>query len=61
MKFAEKPFPEMGNAINSGQADAGWIIWAAITLLGALGYVVNSLFVPAERRILRWHRQAARS
>ncbi|SDJ65794.1 ABC transporter permease [Nonomuraea jiangxiensis] len=36
-------------------------VWAAITLLGALGYVVNSLFVLAERRILRWHRQAARS
>ncbi|MEV4169588.1 ABC transporter substrate-binding protein [Nonomuraea sp. NPDC049709] len=31
VKFAEKPFPEMGNAINSGQADAGWITEPFIT------------------------------
>ncbi|TDD47429.1 ABC transporter substrate-binding protein [Nonomuraea terrae] len=31
VKFAEKPFPEMGNAINSGQADAGWFTEPFIT------------------------------
>jgi ABC-type nitrate/sulfonate/bicarbonate transport system permease component len=36
-------------------------VWAAITLLGILGYVVNSLFVLAERRVLVWHRQATRN
>ncbi|MDR8410717.1 ABC transporter substrate-binding protein [Nonomuraea sp. 3-1Str] len=30
-KFAEKPFPEMANAINSGQADAGWMTEPFIT------------------------------
>ncbi|MEV4169586.1 ABC transporter permease [Nonomuraea sp. NPDC049709] len=35
-------------------------VWAAIALLGVLGYVVNSLFVLAERRVLVWHRQAGR-
>ncbi|MEV0378902.1 ABC transporter permease [Nonomuraea sp. NPDC050643] len=35
-------------------------VWAAIALLGILGYVVNSLFVLAERRVLVWHRQATR-
>ncbi|GAA3593632.1 ABC transporter permease [Nonomuraea rosea] len=36
-------------------------VWAAIALLGVLGYVVNSLFVLAERRVLVWHRQATRN
>ncbi|MEV4286463.1 ABC transporter substrate-binding protein [Nonomuraea bangladeshensis] len=31
VKFAEKPFPEMGNAIKAGQADAGWITEPFIT------------------------------
>ncbi|WP_246147952.1 ABC transporter substrate-binding protein [Nonomuraea turkmeniaca] len=31
VKFAEKPFPEMGAAVNSGQADAGWITEPFIT------------------------------
>ncbi|WP_433438963.1 ABC transporter substrate-binding protein [Nonomuraea sp. CA-141351] len=31
VKFAEKPFPEMGQAIMSGQADAGWITEPFIT------------------------------
>ncbi|MGW0477710.1 ABC transporter substrate-binding protein [Nonomuraea sp. NPDC003214] len=31
VKFAEKPFPEMGNAVNSGQADAAWITEPFIT------------------------------
>ncbi|MFG1698791.1 ABC transporter permease [Nonomuraea sp. NPDC049309] len=39
----------------------GAAVWAAITLLGILGYVVNSLFVLAERRVLVWHRQATRN
>lgn len=36
-------------------------VWAAIALLGVLGYVVNSLFVLAERRVLVWHRQSNRT
>lgn len=39
----------------------GAAVWATITLLGILGYVVNSLFVLAERRVLVWHRQATRN
>src|SRR5690606_8130077 len=35
-------------------------VWSAIALLGVLGYLVNSLFVLAERRVLVWHRQANR-
>ncbi|GAA4910619.1 NitT/TauT family transport system substrate-binding protein [Nonomuraea thailandensis] len=31
VKFVEKPFPEMGNTIVSGQADAGWITEPFIT------------------------------
>ncbi|MEQ4724057.1 ABC transporter substrate-binding protein [Nonomuraea sp. B19D2] len=31
VKFAEKPFPEMGNAISTGQGDAGWITEPFIT------------------------------
>lgn len=31
VKFAPKPFPEMGNAIASGQADAGWLTEPFIT------------------------------
>ncbi|NJP98828.1 ABC transporter substrate-binding protein [Nonomuraea sp. FMUSA5-5] len=31
VKFVEKPFPEMGNTIQSGQADAGWITEPFIT------------------------------
>ncbi|MBF8190439.1 ABC transporter permease [Nonomuraea sp. K274] len=36
-------------------------VWAAISLLGLLGYVVNSLFVLAERRVLVWHRESTRN
>ncbi|GAA3593621.1 ABC transporter substrate-binding protein [Nonomuraea rosea] len=31
VKFIEKPFPEMGNAVKSGQADAAWITEPFIT------------------------------
>ncbi|MGW0811424.1 ABC transporter substrate-binding protein [Nonomuraea sp. NPDC002799] len=31
VNFVEKPFPDMGNAIKSGQADAGWITEPFIT------------------------------
>jgi sulfonate transport system permease protein len=31
-------------------------MWAAIVLIGVLGYVLNVLFLLAERRILAWHR-----
>jgi ABC-type nitrate/sulfonate/bicarbonate transport system permease component len=31
-------------------------MWAAILLIGLLGYVLNLLFVLAERRFLSWHR-----
>ncbi|MER5998248.1 ABC transporter permease [Nonomuraea angiospora] len=36
-------------------------VWATIALLGILGYIVNALFVLAERRLLIWHRQANRT
>ncbi|WP_327584793.1 ABC transporter permease subunit [Nonomuraea sp. NBC_00507] len=36
-------------------------VWATIALLGVLGYLANSLFVLAERRLLVWHRQANRN
>ena len=31
-------------------------MWAAILLIGLLGYLLNVLFMVAERRILAWHR-----
>jgi ABC-type nitrate/sulfonate/bicarbonate transport system permease component len=31
-------------------------MWAAIVLIGLLGYVLNVLFMLAERRLLAWHR-----
>jgi ABC-type nitrate/sulfonate/bicarbonate transport system permease component len=31
-------------------------MWAAILLIGLLGYVLNVLFLLAERRVLAWHR-----
>ena len=31
-------------------------MWAAIVLIGLLGYLLNLLFVLAERRFLAWHR-----
>jgi ABC-type nitrate/sulfonate/bicarbonate transport system permease component len=31
-------------------------MWAAIVLIGVLGYVLNVLFLLAERRFLAWHR-----
>ncbi len=31
-------------------------MWAAILLIGVLGYVLNLLFLLAERRMLAWHR-----
>jgi ABC-type nitrate/sulfonate/bicarbonate transport system permease component len=31
-------------------------MWAAILLIGLLGYLLNLLFVLAERRLLAWHR-----
>jgi ABC-type nitrate/sulfonate/bicarbonate transport system permease component len=33
-------------------------IWAAIALLGILGYLFNTLLLAVERRALRWHRPA---
>lgn len=33
-------------------------MWAGIILLGIIGYVANFLFVQAERRVLRWHRES---
>lgn len=36
-------------------------VWATIALLGTLGFIVNALFVLAERRLLVWHRQATRT
>jgi ABC-type nitrate/sulfonate/bicarbonate transport system permease component len=31
-------------------------MWAAILLIGLLGYVLNLVFIVAERRLLAWHR-----
>ena len=31
-------------------------MWAAIVLIGVLGYVLNLLFLLVERRLLAWHR-----
>ncbi|MEU7739025.1 ABC transporter permease subunit [Nonomuraea sp. NPDC049158] len=36
-------------------------VWATIALLGVLGFLVNTLFVLAERRLLVWHQQATRT
>lgn len=33
-------------------------MWAGIVLLGIIGYVANFLFVQAEKRVLRWHRES---
>jgi ABC-type nitrate/sulfonate/bicarbonate transport system permease component len=33
-------------------------VWAAIVLLGALGYVLNMLLLAVERRVLAWHQSA---
>ena len=30
-------------------------------MLGVLGYLLNTLFVLLERRVLRWHREAMAS
>jgi ABC-type nitrate/sulfonate/bicarbonate transport system permease component len=30
-------------------------VWAAIALLGVLGYLLNAILVAAERRVLRWN------
>ncbi|SDJ65896.1 ABC transporter substrate-binding protein [Nonomuraea jiangxiensis] len=59
VKFAEKPFPEMGNAINSGQADAGWITEPFITANEkALGFrtLVDTMTGPtADLAIAGWN------
>ncbi|MEQ4724059.1 ABC transporter permease [Nonomuraea sp. B19D2] len=47
--------------LNAQRSFDGAGVWATIALLGTLGYVVNSLFVLAERRVLVWHRQATGS
>ena len=31
-------------------------MWAAIVLIGLLGYLLNALFLLVERRVLAWHR-----
>ncbi len=31
-------------------------VWAAIVLLGILGYVLNTILLVVERRVLAWHR-----
>jgi ABC-type nitrate/sulfonate/bicarbonate transport system permease component len=31
-------------------------MWAAIVLIGLLGYLLNVLFLLFERRVLAWHR-----
>ena len=36
-------------------------MWSGIVLLGLLGYVLNAMFLLAERRVLAWHRGARAS
>jgi len=31
-------------------------VWAAIVLLGILGYALNAILLAVERRVLAWHR-----
>jgi sulfonate transport system permease protein len=31
-------------------------MWAAILLIGLLGYLLNLVFLLVERRVLAWHR-----
>jgi ABC-type nitrate/sulfonate/bicarbonate transport system permease component len=33
-------------------------MWAGILLLGVLGYLLNTLLLLVERRVLAWHRGA---
>jgi ABC-type nitrate/sulfonate/bicarbonate transport system permease component len=35
-------------------------VWAAIVLLGVLGYLLNAALLAVERRVLAWHRSARR-
>jgi len=35
-------------------------VWAAIVLLGVLGYLLNTMLVAVERRVLAWHLAARR-
>jgi ABC-type nitrate/sulfonate/bicarbonate transport system permease component len=36
-------------------------MWAAIVLLGVLGYLLNEVFLIVERRVLAWHHAATQS
>ncbi|WP_245899121.1 ABC transporter substrate-binding protein [Nonomuraea indica] len=57
VRFAEKPFPEMGNAIAAGQADAGWITEPFITANKGLGFrtLADTMTGPtAELPIAGW-------
>ncbi|GIH74928.1 ABC transporter permease [Planobispora longispora] len=36
-------------------------VWGTIVVLGVLGYLLNSAFLVAERRVLSWHRGANRT
>lgn len=46
---------EMTNASNSFDMPS---VWAAVVLLGILGYLVNAILYGVERRVLVWHRGA---
>jgi ABC-type nitrate/sulfonate/bicarbonate transport system permease component len=35
-------------------------VWAAIVLLGVLGYLLNAALLAVERRVLAWHRSSRR-
>lgn len=60
MVFAEL-LPGTANGIGFELTDAQSrsdlpTVWAAIVLLGILGYLFNALLLVAERRVLRWRR-----
>ncbi|WP_327086860.1 ABC transporter permease [Nonomuraea sp. NBC_01738] len=44
----------------SSQADMA-ALWAGVVMLGVLGYVLNTLFLMGERRMLAWHHDRRRS
>lgn len=60
MVFSEL-LPGTGNGIGFELTDAQSrsdlpTVWAAIVLLGLLGYVLNTILLVVERRALAWHR-----
>jgi ABC-type nitrate/sulfonate/bicarbonate transport system permease component len=45
----------MNNAANAFDLTT---LWAGIVLLGILGYLLNTVLIVVENRVLAWHRGA---